>query len=197
MLITPLRSIAAFELYQMCSITFCGFEMGCVGQSCNAAKAWRYCSAAWCNPRYLACAAEVKSWTWCWPSLERELSSEVRHRPKAEGGYSQVPLSLPHVHHSPPCPRSPPTRKQLASVIRFWTYFHHFISSSLFVCFSIVTKVLCPLVTALLITITSHLGARSWREKERKRDLEGPNMYHCRELNSRWRDNEENKQTII
>lgn len=197
MLNTPRSCIAAFKLYQKCIIKFSGFEMCCVGQSCNAVKARRYCSALWCNPWYLVCAAEVKSWTWSWPSLERELSSEVRHRPKAEGGYSQVPLSLPHMHRSSPCPRSPPTRKQLASVIRFCTYFHHFISSDLFVCFSIMTKVSCPLVTALLITITSHLGARSGREKEGKRDLEGPNMYHCRELNSRWRDNEENKQTII
>lgn len=117
-------------------------------------------------------AAEVKSWTWCWPSLERGLSSEVRRRPKAHRGYSQVPLFLPHVHRSFPRPPSPPTRKQLASVIRRCTYFHHFISSALFVCFSIMTKVLCPLVTARLITITSDLGAKEGkREKESERGL--------------------------
>lgn len=166
----PQSCIAAFNLYWKCINKCCVFEMFCEGLSCNAMKARWYCSALWCNPWYLVCAAEVKSWTWCWPSLERELSSEVRRRPKAEGGYSQVPFSLPHVHHSSPCPPTPPTRKQLASVIRCCTYFHHFISSNLFVCFSIMTKVLCPLVTVLLITTTSHLGAGSWREKEGKRD---------------------------
>lgn len=140
-------------------------------------------------------AAEVKSWTWCWPSLESGLSSEVRHRPNAQGGYSQVPLPLPHLHCSPPKPHSPPTRKQLASVIRLCTYFSRFISSTLFVClffhrdFSLV-----PPVMILLITIASHLGARSWREKEGERDYEGPHIYHCLELSSRWKDNDENKQ---
>lgn len=89
------------------------------------------------------------------------------------------------------------TRKQLASVIRSCTYFQHFIPPVLFVCFSIVTKGLCPLVTALLITIQSHLGARSWREKDRERDWEGPNVYHCWELDSRCGDTEVNKQTIM
>lgn len=139
--------VVAFILYWKYIIEFCGFEMCCVDLFWNALKARRYCIALWCNPWYLVCslkAAEVKSWTWCWPSLERGLSSEVRRRPNAQGGYSQVPLSLPHVHRSSPRPPSPPTRKQLASVIRCCTYFHNFISSGLFVCFAVMTKVLCP-----------------------------------------------------
>jgi len=175
------------------------FEFGCVVCSEMRWKTGRYCSTPRCNPRYLVCSLRLPRWK-VEPSVDlflREgLASEVRRRPKAQGGYSQVPLSLPHVLRLSP-PPSPRTRKQLASVIRCCTYFHHFIPLVLFVCFSIGTKVLCPLVTALLITIPSHLGVRSWREKEGVRDWEGPNVYHCRELNSRCWDNEENKQTIM
>lgn len=143
--------------------------------------------------------AEVKSWTQCWPSPERGLSSEVRRRPKAQGGYSQVPLSLPHVlHYSPPSLLSPCTRKQLASVIRCCTYFHHFISLALFVCFSIVTKSLVSFCHAAVNQ--SFIACRCKeleREKGGERDWEGPNVYHCGELDSRCWDNEKNKQTIM
>lgn len=163
-------------------------------------KAGRYCSAPWCNPWYLVCSLRLLRW-----KVEPGVDLLLREGLALKSGAGQrhredilkflfPSLTCTSPLHSIPSRR---TRKQLASVIRSCTYFHHFISSVLFVCFSIMTKVLCPLVTALLITVASHLGARSWREKEGERDWEGPNVYHCRELNSRCGDNGQNKQTIM
>lgn len=171
--------------------------MCCVDLFWNAVEARRYCSALWCNPWYLMCSLRLPRW-----KVEPGVDLLLREGLALKSGAGQTHredilkflFSLPHVPRSPPWPPSPPTRKQLASVIRCCSCFHHFILSILFVCFSIMTEVLCPLVMALLIAIASHLGARSWREKEGERDWEGPYVY---QLNSRWRDNVENKQTIM
>lgn len=129
-------------------------------------------------------AAEVKSWTWCWPSPERGLSSEVRRRPSAQGGYSQVPLSLPHVHGSLPEPRSPPTRKQLASAIRARTYCISVFLSPLACLFVFPSLASCPLVMVASIPAASRLGAPSWGEED---------VYHCSEFLT---DTMEKKQTV-
>lgn len=101
-----------------------------------------YCSAAGCNPWYLVHSLRLPRWK-VEPGVDLlwrgDLVPEVRRRPKAQGRYSQVPLSLPPCA-VPPSPPSPPTRKQLASSTRCCTFFHHFISSVLLVCFLVIAK---------------------------------------------------------
>lgn len=98
--------------------------------------------------------------------LLRELSSEVRCRPKGKGGCSHVPF---------PSSRAPllcavPSYTETISICDKTSYIF---SSYYVVGFVCLTEVLCPLVTALVITTTSRLGARSWREKEGKETERG------------------------
>lgn len=149
--------------------------------------------------RRISPTAEVKSWTQCWPSPERGLAL------KSGAGQRHREDILKFLFPSLTCsasllrrPRSPRTRKQLVSVIRCCTYFHHFIPPVVFVCFSVVTK---SLVSSCHAAVNHRSIACRCKELEREkggeRDWEGPNVYHCGELDSRCWDNEKNKQTIM
>lgn len=148
----------------------------------------RYCSALRCNPRYLVCSHRLQRW-----KVEPGVDLLLREGLALKSGVGQTHREdiLKFLFPSLTCATPallPPTRKQLASVIRRRTFFIHFISSILFVCLflppPVVTKVLCPPVMPLLITIASHRGIRIWRESRK-----GAPCLSRMELDSRWGDN--------
>lgn len=187
-------------LHWKCIIGFCGFAICCAGLFWNAVKARRYCSAPWCNPWYLVCSLRLPRW-----KVEPGVDLLLREGLALKSGAGQTHredilkflFPLPHVHRSSPRPPSPPRRKQLASVIRRCTYFHHFYL--LFVClfFHRDRSLVSSCHGAVNHNYISSRCKELEREKEGEMAWEGPYVYHCRELNSRWRDNEENKQTIM
>lgn len=94
----------------------------------------RYCSALRCNPWYLVCSHRLQRW-----KVEPGVDLLLREGLALKSGVGQTHREdiLKFLFPSLTCATLallPPTRKQLASVIRRRTFFIHFISLILFVC---------------------------------------------------------------
>lgn len=136
---------------------------------CVFALQWK-AGAPWCNPQCLVCSPRLLRW-----KVELGVDLLLRESLAPESGAGQrhrediLKFFFPSLMCSTSLP-SPCTRKQLSSVIRFCTYFHHFIPLILFVCFFSLS--LLPSIMTKTLVSSCHCAANHGSISSRCKDSE-------------------------